>query len=88
LDGVTEAEVRALFDGMLALAQRDGVSLVGGDLSRTHGGIALDVSAPGFLEGRRALLRDGARPGDVLAVYLYEPELDQRAIRTVRTESR
>jgi len=30
----------------------------------------------------------GARPGDVLAVYLYEPELDQRAIRTVRTESR
>lgn len=29
-----------------------------------------------------------ARPGDVLAIYLYEPELDQRAIRTVRTESR
>lgn len=29
-----------------------------------------------------------ARPGDVLAVYLYEPELDQRAIRTVHTESR
>jgi serine protease Do len=28
------------------------------------------------------------RPGDVLAVYLYEPENDQRAIRTVRTESR
>jgi thiamine-monophosphate kinase len=44
------------------------VSLVGGDLSRTRGGIALDVSALGFLEGRRALLRDGARPGDLLAV--------------------
>jgi serine protease Do len=29
-----------------------------------------------------------ARPGEVLAFYLYEPELDQRAIRTVRTESR
>jgi serine protease Do len=29
-----------------------------------------------------------ARPGDVLAFYLYEPELEQRAIRTVRTESR
>ena len=28
-----------------------------------------------------------ARAGDVLAFYLYEPELDQRAIRTVRTES-
>lgn len=65
---VDEGEVRELFDGMLALAQRDGVSLVGGDLSRSPGGIALDVSALGFLEGRRALLRDGARPGDVLAV--------------------
>ncbi len=29
-----------------------------------------------------------SRPGDVLAVFLYEPELDQRVIRTVRTESR
>ena len=29
-----------------------------------------------------------ARPGDVLAFYLYEPEIPQRAIRTVRTESR
>ena len=29
-----------------------------------------------------------SRPGDVLAIYLFEPELDQRAIRTVRTESR
>jgi thiamine-monophosphate kinase len=67
-ENVSEPEVRALFDGMLALAQRDGVSLVGGDLSRTHGGIALDVSALGFLEGRSAMLRAGAQPGDVLAV--------------------
>ena len=29
-----------------------------------------------------------ARPGDVLAFYLYEPDLEQRAIRPVRTESR
>jgi len=28
-----------------------------------------------------------SRPGDVLAIYLFEPELEQRAIRTVRTES-
>jgi serine protease Do len=31
---------------------------------------------------------DAARPGDVLAFYLYEPDLQQRAIRPVRTESR
>ena len=42
-------------------------------------------------EGPRAQVRrivNAARPGDVLAFYLYEPELEQRAIRTVRTESR
>ena len=40
---------------------------------------------------RIALLRrivGAARPGDVLAFYLYEPDLEQRAIRAVRTESR
>jgi serine protease Do len=31
---------------------------------------------------------DAARPGDVLAFYLYEPDLEQRAIRPVRTELR
>ncbi len=31
---------------------------------------------------------NAARPGDVLAFYLYEPDLDQRAIRAVRTEPR
>jgi len=31
---------------------------------------------------------DAARQGDVLAFYLYEPDLEQRAIRPVRTESR
>ena len=31
---------------------------------------------------------NAVRPGDALAFYLYEPELDQRAIRTVRPESR
>lgn len=31
---------------------------------------------------------NAARAGDVLAFYLYEPELEQRAIRTVRMESR
>jgi serine protease Do len=29
-----------------------------------------------------------SRPGDVLAVFLYDPDLDQRVIHTVRTEPR
>jgi serine protease Do len=33
-------------------------------------------------------LVEGVRAGDVLAVYLYDPELDQRAIHTVRTDPR
>ncbi len=33
-------------------------------------------------------LVQGVRPGEVLAVYLYDPELEQRAIHTVRTEPR
>lgn len=37
-------------------------------------------------EFRRAT--SGARPGDVLAVYLYVPEIQQRALRTVRIDER
>jgi serine protease Do len=37
--------------------------------------------------GYRRLV-EGIRAGDVLAVYLYDPELDQRAIHTVRTDPR
>ena len=29
-----------------------------------------------------------ARPGDVLALYLYIPEIDQRALRTIRLDER
>jgi S1-C subfamily serine protease len=29
----------------------------------------------------------GARPGDVLAFYLYSPEQDQRTLRAVRIDS-
>jgi serine protease Do len=35
---------------------------------------------------RRAI--GATRPGEVLALYIYDPELDQRTIRTVHTESR
>jgi thiamine-monophosphate kinase len=65
---VAEAEVRALFEGLLALAQQHGVSLVGGDLSRSPRGVAIDVAGLGFMDGRTPLRRDGARAGDLLVV--------------------
>lgn len=67
-DDVKEGEVHALLGGLLELAKRDSVSLVGGDLSRSPRGIVIDVSALGFLEGRKPMLRSGAKPGDLLFV--------------------
>jgi serine protease Do len=54
-----------------------------------RGSIILEINRQSVnsIAGFRRIV-GAARPGDVLAVYLYEPELDQRAIRTVRTESR
>ena len=67
-DDLDEAGAHALFDGILGLADGERVSLVGGDLSRSPGGIALDVAALGFLEGRAPMLRSGAQAGDALVV--------------------
>ena len=33
-------------------------------------------------------LTDGARPGDILTMYLYKPELNQRALETVKIDDR
>jgi len=54
-----------------------------------RGSIILEINRQpvNSIAGFRRIV-DAARPGEVLAVYLYEPELDQRAIRTVRTEPR
>jgi serine protease Do len=59
------------------------------DAGILRGQILLEVnrqavkSVVGF---RRAV--QASRPGDVLAVFLYDPDLEQRAIHTVRTEPR
>jgi thiamine-monophosphate kinase len=60
--------LEALLEGLLQHAREEETALVGGDLSRSPGGVRVDVSVLGLLEGRRALLRSGARPGDALYV--------------------
>ncbi len=65
---VAESDVKALFEGLLLLAAEHGVSLVGGDLSRSLRGVAIDIAGLGFMEGRAPLRRDGAQPGDLLVV--------------------
>ncbi len=67
-DAVDEAAVRDLFEGLLQLAGQHGVSLVGGDLSRSPRGVAIDVAGLGYMEGRVPMQRDRAQPGDALVV--------------------
>jgi thiamine-monophosphate kinase len=54
--------------GIVALAVRDRVAVVGGNLTRTPGPLAIDITVVGSVKRRQALTRGGARPGDELYV--------------------
>lgn len=58
-----------LAEGIGAAARAADAHVVGGDLSSAPAGtVVVSVTAVGTLEGRKPLLRSGARPGDVVAV--------------------
>lgn len=63
-DSLPVATLDGIVDGMLALAAAHGVALVGGNITRTPGPLAIDVTATGSVHPRRVLRRSGARPGD------------------------
>ena len=67
-DALDVAVVDGILDGLLALAARHNVVVVGGNISRTPGPMMVDVTAIGSVRPRRVLTRTGARPGD--SVYL------------------
>ncbi|HEV7859832.1 MAG TPA: thiamine-phosphate kinase [Pyrinomonadaceae bacterium] len=56
------------YEGFFALASQYGVSLVGGDVSRTPERIVVDSIVLGETERGRAILRAGASPGDHIFV--------------------
>lgn len=58
------ADVESLIDGLAALASLHGVSVVGGNITKTNGPLVVDVTAGGDVGSRRWLTRSGARPGD------------------------
>jgi thiamine-monophosphate kinase len=58
------SDVDAMLDGLLALADRYQVAVIGGNITRSTGATVLDVTAIGSVRPRRALTRAGARPGD------------------------
>ncbi len=66
LPDADEAWLAAFAAGFLALAERHGVQLVGGDTTR--GPRSITVQVHGFVEPGRALRRDGARAGDLVYV--------------------
>src|SRR5215211_1923974 len=60
--------VERLYNGLLALANRYGVQLIGGDTSRTPDNIVIDSTVVGECAAGMAVMRSGAKPGDQVFV--------------------
>jgi thiamine-monophosphate kinase len=60
--------VDEFYEGFLALADKYGVALIGGDVSRTPDKIVIDSIVVGECASNRAVCRSNAKPGDRLFV--------------------
>jgi len=60
--------VESFFSGIQRLADETGVSIVGGDTSRSPGPLFIDISVIGECESGRHVSRAGARPGNLIYV--------------------
>lgn len=67
-DDLSVSDFDRLVDGAVALAQRSGARLVGGNITRSRGPLMVDVTAVGSVHRRRILRRSGARAGDYIFV--------------------
>lgn len=56
------------YDGYFKLASKFNVELIGGDVSKTPDKIVIDSTVIGEVECDRAILRSGAKPGDLIFV--------------------
>ena len=65
---VNEAWLRAFTRGLEADQKVFGITLLGGDLSSTRGPLTISVTAFGHVERGKAILRSGAKPGDLVFV--------------------
>lgn len=62
------ADLDELVGGLLSLAERARIRLVGGNITRIDGPLVVDVTAIGTVHRRQLLTRSGARPGDYVFV--------------------
>lgn len=60
--------VDEFYEGYLNLAEKYGVELVGGDVSKTPDKIVVDSIAAGEVKKNKAVLRSGAKIGDLICV--------------------
>lgn len=63
-----QAWVDRFMSGVLRLAKQFGVQLAGGDTASSPGGVLADIIVVGRVPAGQALLRSGARPGDLIYV--------------------
>lgn len=66
--GTSVREIDAMYAGMMDLAKRFDVSIVGGDTVEQSGGLCITVAILGKVEKNRHIARSGARPGDAICV--------------------
>ncbi len=59
---------RALYDGLLPLAERYGVAIAGGDTNSWDGPLAISITLLGKVTKQGPLRRSGAKPGDRIVV--------------------
>ena len=67
-DGFAIADIDGLLDGLLEIAAVAGVTVAGGNISRSPGPLIVDVTVTGSVRPRRILTRAGGRPGDSIYV--------------------
>lgn len=67
-DGLRLEDFDALLDGFFDLAGRVGVTLAGGNITRSPGPLAVDVTVTGSVRPRRVLTRGAAEPGQDIYV--------------------
>jgi thiamine-monophosphate kinase len=64
----TADDVDGILDGLVPLAEATGVTVAGGNITRSPGPLIVDVTVVGSVRPRRILTRSGGRPGDLLYV--------------------
>ena len=60
--------LRRFANGLRADQRKYGIALIGGDLSSTRGPLAVSITALGKVSKGAAILRSGAKPGDLIFV--------------------